>query len=260
MIVATWNVNGIRARAVRVMEWLAERKPDIVCFQELKTKEEDLDRDAFKAAGYYAAVAGQPGWNGVAVLAREPVEVLVKELPTVANLGARFVTTRASGIEVTSLYVPNGKTVANPEFKTKLKWLEQLAMHVESRVDKNAPVIFAGDFNVCLTDLDSYLGARAHGTIFHTDEERAHVNRLTQSGLVDLYRAKFPSEPGFSWWDYRAGAFHRKLGMRLDLLFASPVVAKRVTNVVVDRDFRKKSKTSGALPSDHAPVYAVLDD
>ncbi len=261
MIIATWNVNGIRARQVRVMEWLAERKPDLVCLQELKTKEEELDRDAFKAAGYHAAVAGQPGWNGVAVLAKEPIEPAVKELPGAGELGARFVTAhvKSAGIEITSLYVPNGKTASHPEFKTKLQWLEKLAEHVESRKQKDAPMLLGGDFNVCLTDLDSYLGARAHGTIFHTDEERTLVNRLTASGLVDLYRAKFPAEPGYSWWDYRAGAFHRKLGMRLDLLLATPAVANRVTNVVIDREFRKKSKTSGALPSDHAPVYAVLD-
>jgi len=259
MILATWNVNGIRARATRVFEWLKERQPDIACLQELKTKEEEFDRDAFKAAGYEAIVAGQPGWNGVAVISREPIELVAKELPGAGDLGARFVTAKTRGIEVTSVYVPNGKTASNPEFKTKLAWLAKLASHVESRRNKDAPMVIGGDFNVCLTDLDSYLGARAHGTIFHTDEERGFVNRVIASGLVDLYRAKFPSEQGYSWWDYRAGAFHRKLGMRLDLLLATPAVASRVTNVVVDREFRKKSKTSGALPSDHAPVYAVLD-
>ncbi len=259
MIIATWNVNGIRARSTRVFEWLQERKPDVACLQELKTKEDELDRDAFKAAGYEVVMSGQPGWNGVAVMSREPVETIIRELPGAGELGARFITAKTFGIEVTSLYIPNGKTASNPEFKTKLKWLELLATHVESRADKDAPMLLGGDFNVCLTDLDSYLGARAHGTIFHTDEERGFVNRLTAAGLVDLYRAKFPSEPGFSWWDYRAGAFHRKLGMRLDLLLATPAVAKRVTNVTIDREFRKKSKTSGALPSDHAPVYATLE-
>jgi exodeoxyribonuclease-3 len=261
MILGTWNVNGVRARAQRLVEWLAERKPDVVCLQELKVKTDELDRDALKAAGYHVAAIGQASWNGVAVLSREPLETVSTELPGVAaDAGARFIVTRRDdGLEVASVYIPNGKTTSNPEFRSKLAWLERLALHIESRPDKEAPFVLAGDFNVCTTDLDSYLGARAHGTIFHTDEERALIGRLTAAGLCDLYRSKYTAEPGYSWWDYRAGAFHRKLGMRLDLILATDVVARRVKDVFIDREFRKKSKLSGAVPSDHAPVVAVLD-
>jgi exodeoxyribonuclease-3 len=119
--------------------------------------------------------------------------------------------------------------------------------------------VLAGDLNVCPTDLDSWMGVKGKGTIFHTDEERALLDRLRAAGLVDLYRSLHEDDPGYSWWDYRAGAFHRKLGMRLDLLLGTPVVAKRVKEVFVDREFRKKSKASGAVPSDHAPVVARLD-
>jgi exodeoxyribonuclease-3 len=258
-IVATWNVNGVRARLVRMLEWLAERKPDVVCLQELKVKEEDFPHEDFRAAGYHAAIVGQQSWNGVGVLARERPETLVRELPGAGAAGARFITVRACGMEVASVYVPNGKTAMHADFAPKLAWLERLAEHIEARADKDAPLVVAGDFNVCPTDLDSYLGAAGRGAIFHTDDERSRLARLPGAGLVDLYRAKYESEPGFSWWDYRAGAFHKRLGMRIDLILATPAIARRAKDVVVDREFRKKSKISKAVPSDHAPVFAVLD-
>jgi exodeoxyribonuclease-3 len=221
--------------------------------------DEEFEHDVLRASGYHAATLGQAGWNGVAVLARGTPEVITRGLPGAPDgWGARFISVKTNGLEVASVYVPNGKTLSNPEYKGKLSWLEALAKHVESRADRAAPFVLAGDFNVCTTDLDSWLGARAHGTIFHTDEERALMGRLGSAGLVDLFRAKYPSEPGFSWWDYRAGAFHKKLGMRLDLLLVTEVVAKRLKDVFVDREYRKKSKLSGALPSDHAPVIADL--
>jgi exodeoxyribonuclease-3 len=260
MLIATWNVNGLRARSERLREWLAERKPDLVCLQELKITEADFPHLELRAAGYHAVLVGQPSWNGVAVLARDAPSMLVRELEGVTDKGARFLAARAGEIEIASVYIPNGKTIEHPEFKGKLDWLDHLATHLEHRADKDAPLVVAGDFNVCFTDIDSYLGAAGRGTIFHTPEERALTARLTSAGLVDLFRAKYPDVPGYSWWDYRAGNFHKNLGMRLDILFATEPVARRVKDVYVDRDYRKKSKTSGALPSDHAPVVAVLGD
>ena len=263
MILATWNVNGVRARAQRLVEWLDERKPDVVCLQELKVKEDEFEHEILERVGYRAAIVGQPGWNGVAVLAREAPVIVTRGLEGQDEVGARFVVARAAGLEIGSAYIPNGKTTKDPEYRMKLAWLEALASFIESRVAGSAagaPFVLAGDFNVCTTDLDSYLGERGRGTIFHTDEERGFMARIASAGLVDVYRAKYPNEPGYSWWDYRMGAFHRKLGMRLDIVFASAPVARRVKDVFVDREFRKKSKISGALPSDHAPVVAVLED
>lgn len=258
MLFATWNINGYRARAVRISEWLAERKPDIVCMQEMKLKTDELDKTPFTDAGYNVAFVGQAAWNGVAVLSKKPIETLEEALPgAAADAGARWLRVKTDEIQVASVYVPNGKSVANPEFKGKLAWLEKLATHVESR-DKSLPFVLAGDINICPTDLDSWMGERGRGTIFHTDEERGFYDRLVASGLVDAYRSKYPGEPGFSFWDYRAGAFHRKLGMRIDVVLATPGVAAKIEDVRVDRDFRKKSKTSGALPSDHAPVLTWL--
>jgi exodeoxyribonuclease-3 len=258
VIVATWNVNGVRARWPRLLEWLADRKPDVACLQELKIVEGDFPHDELRAAGYHAACVCQPSWNGVAVIAREPPELVATELVGAGHAGARFVAARVGELEVASVYVPNGKTLAHPDYALKLAFLERLAQHVESRADRSAPLVVAGDVNVCSTDLDSFGGEKFRGTIFHTDEERALVGRLRDAGLVDLFRSRHPDVPGFSFWDYRAGCFHKNQGMRIDVLFASEPIARRVTDVFVDRDYRKKSKLSGAIPSDHAPVVATL--
>lgn len=258
MIVATWNVNGIRARSQRLAEWLAERQPDVACLQELKIPEEDFPRLELRASGYHAVLSGQQSWNGVAVLAKERPELVMRELRGAAEHGARFVVAKVAGLEVASVYVPNGKTLAHPDYKVKLGWLDSLATHLEERADKDAPLLVGGDFNVCWTKMDSYGGVRFENHIFHTVEERALLDRIRNAGLVDLYRAKYPDTVGYSWWDYRAGSFHKNEGMRLDLLFATKPVAERLREVYVDRDYRKKGKT-GAVPSDHAPVIAVLD-
>ena len=260
MLLSTWNVNGIRARSLRLAEWLAERQPDIVCLQELKIVESEFPHLELLSSGYHAVLTGQQSWNGVAVLAKERPEIVMRELPGAAAAGARFVVAKVHGIEVASVYIPNGKMLAHADYKLKLAWLESLAQHVEERQKSGSdvPFLVGGDFNVCQTDLDSYGGARFEGHIFHTVEERALVGRLEKAGLVDLYRQKYPDTVGFSWWDYRAGSFHKNEGMRLDLLFASPSLAARVKDVYVDRDFRKKGK-SGSVPSDHAPVIAVLE-
>jgi exodeoxyribonuclease-3 len=240
------------------MEWLAERQPDIACLQELKITEEEFPHLELRASGYQAALVGQQGWNGVAVLARERPELIVRELPGAAQLGARFVVARAMGLEIASVYVPNGKSVTHTDYRMKLEWLERLADYAESRADKSAPLALCGDFNVCTSDLDSYGGVLFRGKIHHTDQERALIQRLHAAGFVDVFRARYPDDPGFSWWDYRAGHFHKRQGMRIDLILATEAIHRRVTEVYVDRDYRKKGKTSGSIPSDHAPVVAVL--
>jgi exodeoxyribonuclease III len=258
VLLATWNVNGLRARSQRLAEWLAERQPDVACLQELKLVEDEFPHLELRASGYQAVLAGQQGWNGVAVIAKERPELVTRDLPGGAEAGARFLVAKVAGLEIGSIYVPNGKSVSHIDYKLKLGWLGHLAAFVESRANKHAPFLLGGDFNVCPTDLDSYGGVHFKGKIHHTDEERALVGRLREAGLVDLFRARYPDDPGYSWWDYRAGHFHKKQGMRIDLLLATPAIADRVEEVYVDRDYRKKGKTSGSIPSDHAPVVAVL--
>lgn len=261
MLIATWNVNGIRARLPRLKEWLAERKPDIACLQELKVVDGEFPYEELRAAGYETACACQQSWNGVAVIAKatKRPELLSNELAGAADAGARFIATRVDDLEVVSVYVPNGKTVSHPDFPLKLAWLDALIRFVEARPDKRAPFVLAGDLNVCPTDLDSFGGAAFRGGIFHTNEERDRIARLQAAGLIDVFRTKYPEDPGFSFWDYRAGAFHKKLGMRIDMVLVSEPVAARAAEVFVDREYRKKSKVSGAVPSDHAPVVMRLD-
>jgi exodeoxyribonuclease-3 len=258
VLLATWNVNGIRARSQRLTEFLAEKKPDVLCLQELKITDDEFPFAELEAAGYHAVIHGQAGWNGVAVIAREPPKLVLKGLPGRDEDGARFVVARVHDIDVCSVYVPNGKSAQHPDYKMKLAWLDVLAKHVEARADKDAPLVLGGDFNVCWTALDSFGGIRFDGKVHHTVEERALLDRLHAAGLVDLYRSKYPEEPGYSWWDYRAGSFHKKEGMRIDLLLATAAVADRVEEVRIEREFRKKGKPSGSIPSDHAPVVAVL--
>jgi exodeoxyribonuclease-3 len=203
-------------------------------------------------------LAGQAGWNGVAVIARDRPELVLRELPGAAECGARFVVAKVHGLEVASVYVPNGKTLEHADYAMKLGFLHRLAEHVEGKKGGPEGLVLGGDFNVCWTALDSYGGTRFEGRIFHTERERGLLDRIRAAGLVDLFRDKHPRDPGFSWWDYRAGAFHKNEGMRLDLLLATEPVARRVKEIYVDRDFRKKSQ-AGAVPSDHAPVVAVLE-
>lgn len=222
----------------------------------------ELPQLELRAAGYHAVLACQPGWNGVAVLAKERPAIVSRELPGAGAHGARFVVAKVAGLELASIYVPNGKTVNHPDYQMKLAWLDCLAGHVEERrgnqEGRGTPLVVAGDLNVCPTDLDSFGGSRFKGRNLHTDAERALLERLSRAGLVDLFRAKYPDAPGDSWWDCRAGSFHRQEGMRIDLLLASSAVAERVEDVYVDCEYRKKGKASGPIPSDHAPVVAVL--
>jgi exodeoxyribonuclease-3 len=192
----------------------------------------------------------------VALGAREEPEPLQVGLPGQEALGARLLAARVAGIAVASVYVPNGKSVGHEDFPRKLAWLDALAGWVEAQ--RGEPLVLGGDFNLCPTGLDSWDEEGLRGHIFHTEEERTRFARLEALGLVDLFRARHPERRAFSWWDYRAGAFHRGHGLRIDFLLASEPVAKRLREAEIDRDWRKKQ---GDLPpSDHAPVWVDLAD
>jgi exodeoxyribonuclease-3 len=248
-------VNGLRARQDFLLRWLAERRPDVVALQELKLEDGRFPSAELEAVGYRALCHGQKSWNGVAILSREPAEPLQVGLPGQEALGARLLAARVGGVHAVSVYVPNGKSVGHEDFPRKLAWLECLASWLGEH--RGEPLVVGGDFNVCPTGLDSWDEERLRGRIFHTDEERARFARLLELGLVDLFRAQHPSLRAFSWWDYRAGAFHRGHGLRIDFLLASEPVAKRLRAAEIDRDWRKKQ--DGLTPSDHAPVWADLE-
>jgi len=257
MRIATWNINGLRARLDFVLLWLRERQPDLVGLQELKMTDDKFPHAAFEEAGYQAVTHGQKSWNGVAILSREPVEVLRAGLEGQEDFGARLITARQGDLEFTTVYCPNGKTLEHEDYTRKLAWLDSLAAHWKQHHDPGNPVVLCGDFNVCPTPLDSWAGERHEGHIFQTDAERERIANLISLGMLDLFREVYPEEQAFSWWDYRGGAFHRKQGLRIDFLLATKAVRERLRHVEIDREFRKKR--DGLTASDHAPVFADLD-
>jgi exodeoxyribonuclease III len=257
MRIATWNINGLRARLDFMRLWLETRKPDVVGLQELKITDEEFPTEFFNDLGYHAVTHGQKAWNGVAILSREPVEVLERGLPGEAEFGARFLRVRAGDVSVATVYCPNGKDVGHDDFPRKLTWFDSLVRHWAA-LDHDTCSVLCGDFNVVPEPLDSWLGDAGAGHIFHTEAERSRFAALLQLGLFDLFREKYPQRQAFSWWDYRGGAFHRGHGLRIDLILGSAAALERVHDVEIDRDFRKKQNDLTA--SDHAPVFVDLVD
>jgi exodeoxyribonuclease-3 len=258
MRIATWNVNSVKQRVPRLLLWLDERQPDVVCLQETK-----LADDAFAALlggelaerGYEFAAHGEPAWNGVAILSRVGLEDVVPGLPGgpgFPHQEARAVAATCAGVRVFSLYVPNGREPDSDHYKYKLAWLAALREVVAPDVEAAA---LCGDFNIAPTDADVFDPEAYVGHTHVTPPERAALAELEALGLGDVVRDRWPTERVFSYWDYRAGMFHRDLGMRIDLILAGAPVAARVKAAWVDRLARK-----GKGPSDHAPVIVDLDE
>jgi exodeoxyribonuclease-3 len=256
MRIASWNVNGLRARADFVKLWLRERQPDVVGLQELKLSDDLFPHELFEAEGYVAATHGQKSWNGVAILAREAPRVTQVGLPGQEDFGARLLSAEVAGLSFTTIYVPNGKHLEHEDFLRKLAWLDALGEHLKA-ARSDLPALLCGDFNVCPAGLDSWNEQSLRGAIFHTEEERQRFQALLGSGLHDLFREKHPDLQAFSWWDYRGGAFHRGQGLRIDFLLGSAEVLRRSRAVEIDRDWRKKR--DGLTASDHTPVWADLE-
>ena len=257
MRIATWNVNGLRARLDYVRIWLESRQPDIVGLQELKVSEEEFPAAAFDDLGFEVVVFGQKAWNGVAILTRHRPELILRGLPGQEDFGARLVGARIAGMTFATVYCPNGKDLTHPDYGRKLAWYDDLAQFWPSRVAAEEPAVLCGDFNVVPEPIDSWRGEDGDGSIFHTPEERTRYRALLDLGLRDLFRETHPDARAFSWWDYRAGAFPRGRGLRIDFLLGTQSLLDRVVDVEIDRDFRKKK--DGLTASDHAPVIADLD-
>lgn len=259
MKIATWNVNGMKARLEFMKLWLEDRAPDVVGLQELKLTDDTFPHEFFAALGYQALTHGQKSWNGVAVLSRLPMEVEQVGLPGQEDFGARLITVRlddgsADGLQFTTVYCPNGKTLEHDDYPAKLDWFDSLTDHLTGNLAEAS--VLCGDFNIVPEPLDSWMGSDGEGRLFHTEAERSRLERVTGLGLTDLYRQLHPEEQTFSWWDYRGGAFHRKQGLRIDLLLGTSSIAGRLATAGTDRDYRKKQE--GLTASDHAPVIAEM--
>ncbi|MBW2245162.1 MAG: exodeoxyribonuclease III [Deltaproteobacteria bacterium] len=253
MRIATWNVNGLRARLDFVLHWLAAREPDVVGLQELKLQDDQFPHDVFEQVGYQAVTHGQKAWNGVAILSRKPATLVQAGLPGQEDFGARMITAEVEGLRFTTVYCPNGKNTDHDDYPRKLAWFDTLADHLGAPAE---PSVVCGDFNICPTALDSWNEAKFAGDIFHTDAERARMGRFAEQGWMDLFRALHPDEQAYSWWDYRGGSFHRGHGLRIDFVLGTAGVRDRTREVTIDRDYRKKQE--GLTASDHAPVIAEL--
>jgi len=256
MKIATWNVNSIRARLERALAWLARQQPDIVCLQELKCVDDAFPADALRQAGYHSAVHGQKTYNGVAVLSRaEPAHVEVGLSDDIDDPQARLIGAEVAGVRVLSAYVPNGAVVGSDKYAYKLEWLLRLREHLDRRCEPSQPLILCGDFNVARFDDEVASPDQWAGTVLCHHAAREALEQVRQWGFVDVFREHHPQGGLYSWWDYRAGAFHRNEGLRLDHILATEPLAARCTAAEVDRDERK-----GTKPSDHAPVLAAFQD
>ena len=255
MRIATWNVNSLKARLPRVEEWLADVQPDVLCMQETKLSDDAFPALTFMAMGYESAHHGQGQWNGVAILSKVGLDgVLQNFAGGEPDPEARIITATCGGVRVSSVYVPNGRSLDDDHYQYKLKWLAQLRHHMTALGSPDEAVIVAGDFNIAPVDLDVYDPAKFVGATHTSPPERALLAELHDWGMVDLFRLKHPDAKVFSWWDYRAGDFHQGRGLRIDLVLGTKSIADRCTWSVIDRNARK-----GQGPSDHAPVIVELD-
>ncbi len=256
MRIVTWNVNSLNARLERVEGWLTECQPDVVCLQETKLADAAFPAMAFAALGYEGVHHGEGRWNGVAILSRVGIDDVVEGFADgeTADAEARLLTATCGGVRVTSAYVPNGRALDHEHYRYKLAWLARLRKHLDAVTHPAAPALVCGDFNIAPTDLDVWDPAAVHGATHVSPPERAALGELLDWGLVDVFRARFPDvERLYSWWDYRAGNFHKGLGMRIDLVLATAPCADRVEWALIDRNARK-----GKAPSDHAPLAVQM--
>jgi exodeoxyribonuclease-3 len=256
--IATWNVNSAKQRVPRLLPWLDERRPDVVCLQETKLADEaftDLLGEELADRGYAVALHGEPSWNGVAILSRVGLDDVVAGIPGGPGFPhpeARAVSATCDGVRVVSVYVPNGRAPDSEHYHYKLAWLAALRDLIGADPDTT---VVAGDMNIAPTDDDVFDPEAYVGHTHVTPPERAALAELQALGLRDVVRERWPDERVFTYWDYRAGMFHQDLGMRIDLVLAGGAVADRVRAAWVDRHARK-----GSGPSDHAPVIVDLDE
>jgi exodeoxyribonuclease-3 len=277
MRIATWNVNSLKARMEAVELWLERARPDVLLMQETKLSDADAPVMPFAMHGYELVHHGEGRWNGVAIATREGLGVE----DVITNFGdgpvrdssagaavavseddfdpfdeARMVSAVCGGIRFACLYAPNGRVVGSPFYEGKLRWFERVDRWLAETRSPTEPLLLAGDYNVTPADEDVWDPVAAHGGTHVSEPERAALARLRAWGLVDTYRAVNRAPGRFSWWDYRAGMFHRNEGMRIDLLYATEPIASRVIWAEIDRQARKGPPT----PSDHAPVVIDLDE
>jgi exodeoxyribonuclease-3 len=259
MRIVTWNVNSLKARLDRVEQWIRAWEPDVVCLQETKMADDAFPAMTFQAMGYDAVHHGQGRWNGVAILSRvgmDDVRVGFSDDED-EDEDARLVWATCGGVRVGSVYVPNGRTLDDDHYQYKLAFLDRLRRVLQDQEKPEADLILTGDFNIAPTDLDVYDPAEFVGTTHTSEAERKALAAMAEWGTSDLFRGMYDAGSLYSWWDYRGGSFHKRKGMRIDLMMTTKSLTERVAAILIDREERKPTgNPAGGTPSDHAPLVA----
>src|SRR4051812_34333751 len=253
--IVSYNVNGIKARLPRLLEYLAEQSPDVVCLQELKSSDETFPEADIRAAGYGAVWHGQKGFNGVAVLAKsvDPVERHRGLAGDPDDEHSRYLEAEVNGVVIASIYLPNGNPQPGPKFDYKLKWIDRLADRARALLAEEKPVVLAGDYNVIPHDDDTFSVRAMENDALMQPESRAGFRALVAQGWTDALRTRHPKGGVWTFWDYQAGGWQRDAGFRIDHLLLSPMAADRLADAGVDKEYRGREKAS-----DHAPTWVRL--
>jgi exodeoxyribonuclease III len=253
--IASWNVNSIKARLPNVLAWIAETQPDVLCLQETKCPEPDFPLLEIRGLGYHVETVGQRSYNGVALLSKAPARDVVKGLPggDGTDEQARYIEATFGDVRVASIYLPNGNPVDTEKFSYKLAWMERLSAHARSLLEREVPLILAGDYNVCPTDDDVYDPVGWRGDALCRPETRSRFRTLMHLGLTDAFRTLHAEPHLYTFWDYQAGRWHRDEGLRIDHLLLSPQAADRLISCAIDKGPRGKDKAS-----DHTPIWCEL--
>ncbi|MGB3723292.1 MAG: exodeoxyribonuclease III [Pacificimonas sp.] len=260
MKIATYNVNGIKARLPRLLEWLEETTPDVACLQETKSVAEGVPVREIEAAGYHALLHGEKGFNGVAILTREKAQLVRTGLPGADELEdgkedqARYIEADYKGVRIASIYLPNGNPQPGPKFDFKLRWMERLRLHASELWTLEKPTVLTGDFNIAPQDRDVFSMAAMGDDALVQPESRAAWQAILSQGWLEALRAVHPLDDElYTFWDYQAGAWPRNAGLRIDHHLLSPAIADRLLDAKVDKDYRGREKSS-----DHTPVWIEI--
>jgi exodeoxyribonuclease-3 len=249
--IATWNVNSIRVRLPHIIDWLSKQQPDVLCLQETKVIDELFPAEALQEVGYESIYCGQKTYNGVAILSKSSAEDVLRQPAVLKDEQKRCIVATIDNVRVVNVYVPNGSEVGSDKYQYKLQWLKQLHAHLKNELKLYEQLVIVGDYNIAPEDGDVHDPEAWQGSVLVSDKERDAFQAMIAMGLVDVFRQFEQAEDSYSWWDYRAAAFRRNRGLRIDHILCSEVLSQQCHSCVIDKEPRSWEK-----PSDHAPVIA----
>jgi len=254
MRIASWNVNSLKVRLPHLEQWCRDAQPDVLALQETKVGDDKFPRGAIEALGYQVVFSGEKSYNGVAILAREPLLEAVAGVPEFGDPQRRVLAATIAGVRIVNLYVVNGQSIGSDKYAWKLEWLRAVTEYLRGELQRHASVVVVGDFNIAPEDRDVHDPEAWRGSVLCSEPEREALRAILDLGFIDSFRAFFDDSGHFSWWDYRQGAFRRNLGLRIDLILASESLRARLRTASIDRIPRTWER-----PSDHVPVMLDLD-